>query len=193
MGSDNVEKPTERNFRLLWAPLILYAVLAGLTLGFKHGSWIWFSWHPIAMLVSFVALAGNATLLKKIGGLEKTRQHGNFMFLAVLLSLFGWYVIHTNKDMNGYPHLKTNHGKAGVIVLLGYLGLGIFGAIGLNPDFGILKTNKTVRFVHKWSGRALTCLAWICCVSGFATMNPELWKQVVFTIPLLIAGPFILI
>lgn len=37
--------------------------------------------------------------------------------------------------------------------MLSYTGLMAVGAVGLHPDYGFLKTNKTVRFLHKSSGR----------------------------------------
>lgn len=77
-------------FISLWGPLVLYTLLGALYCALKPGKWIWFSWHPLAMLVAFVALAGNATLIKKIGGYENTKLHGYMMFGAVALGMFGW-------------------------------------------------------------------------------------------------------
>jgi hypothetical protein len=169
MASDTATSTIEgkrKLFKAFLGPLIAYALLAGLYLGFKQGKWVWFSYHPISMLLGFVTLAGNATLLKKIGGYENTKLHGLFMSAAVGLGCFGWYVIYSNKEMYNKMHLKTLHGKVGVAVLLAYIGLGVVGTIALNPDFGLLKTNKLVRSVHKWSGRAFTAAAWWCCVTG---------------------------
>lgn len=192
MANEAVDKKTS-TYRTFRGPLILYAVLFGLYVGLKPGKWIWFSYHPIGMLIAFVALAGNATLLKKIGGYDNTKMHGNLMAAATALGAFAWYVIYSNKEAYGKVHLKSLHGKAGFAVMIGYLSLGAFGAIGLHPDWGIVKTNQTIRWAHKWTGRLLTAVAWWCCVTGFMGMHAELWKQVLFTLPLLVAGPFILI
>ena len=41
------------------------------------GKWIWFSWHPLGMVVAFVTLAGNAALIKKVKGYDNTKIHGS--------------------------------------------------------------------------------------------------------------------
>lgn len=173
MAQADITDQHKRNFSMLMGPLIAYALLAGLYVGFMHGKWSWFSWHPIAMTVAFVAFAANAALIKKIGGYENTKMHGYLMSAACALGGFGWYVIYSNKEMFGKPHLYTLHGKLGAAVMVGYLSLGVFGALALHPDFGILKTNKTIRFAHKWGGRVLTALAWLACVAGKLNTNPS--------------------
>jgi hypothetical protein len=117
-------------------------------------------------VIGFVVLATNATLLKKIGGLENTRYHGILMFGSLALGIFGWYVIYTNKEKYNKKHLVTNHGKLGIIVLIGYTALAIFGSVALHPDWGLFKTNKLFRAVHKWTGRVFTAAAWVCSVLG---------------------------
>ena len=153
-------------FNTLKAPLALYSILFGAYMFALPGKYIWFSWHPLFMLLSFVTFAGNAALIKKIGGYENTKMHGNLMMLAVIGALFAWYVIYTNKENFGKPHLTSIHGKLGVGVIVGYIGVGMFGATALHPDFGLMKTNKEVRMMHRWAGRTLTALAWVCCVLG---------------------------
>lgn len=91
-------------------PLIAYGLLAGYYYSNFYG-WSWFSWHPLFMILSFVTLAGNAVLIKKVGGYENTKMHGNLMFIAVILAGFAWYVIYTNKNMQHKEHLTTYHGK----------------------------------------------------------------------------------
>ena len=49
----------------------------------------WFSHHPASMLVAFVALGGNAVLIKKRDGYENTETHGGIMNAAMLLAIFG--------------------------------------------------------------------------------------------------------
>ena len=41
------------------------------------------------MLVAFVALGGNAALIKKRDGYENTKTHGGIMNAAMLLTIFG--------------------------------------------------------------------------------------------------------
>ena len=81
----------------------LFALVSGfyasyIVLGYN---WVWYSWHPISMISSFVALAGNAVLIKKIGGYENTKKHGYIMVAATMLAIFGWFVIYSNKNMQG--------------------------------------------------------------------------------------------
>ena len=78
--------------------------------------------------------------------------------------LEGFYVIYSNKDMYGKEHFTTTHGQLGLVVTLIYLGLALFSFPSLNVDWGIFKGDKTVRFLHKWTGRLATAAAWICCV-----------------------------
>lgn len=165
-GESDQVSVAQKNFKMLVGPIVAYTVLAAGYLAYLPGKWIWFSWHPIAMIVAFIGLASNSFLIKKIGGYANTKTHAALMFIAIAVALFGWYVIYTNKNMYGKPHLVTPHGKLGALVCVGYLLLGVGGAVALNPDFGIMKTNKTVRACHKWGGRILTVLSWLCCVFG---------------------------
>jgi hypothetical protein len=105
------------------------------------------------MMMAFITIAGNAILIKKIGGYENTRNHGYLMGIATALGLFGWYVIHTNKNMLGKRHLMTIHGKLGAFVMVMYTLIAVGGAVALNPHNGILKTNRTVRYYHKYGGK----------------------------------------
>jgi len=120
----------------------------------------WFSYHPLATAIGFITLAGNATLIKKIGGLVNTRLHGFLMLSASAAGALGWYVIYRNKEIAKKPHLTSIHGKLGVAVLLIYFGIGIAGAVALNPDWGFLRTNQNFRKVHKIAGRVATAAAW---------------------------------
>lgn len=205
-------------FNKLLLPIVAYTALGGLYVSTIPGKWIWFNWHPIAMMGSFVALGANAALIKKIGGLENTRIHGMMSGAATAISMFGWFVIYSNKEMNKRPHLTTIHGKLGVFVLLASLGVGAAGGIFLHPDFGLLKTNKSIRFVHKWAGRLILTAGWACSVLGnfniylhyivilfyvqfiffhgtlgFMTMEKDTWKQIVFGAPLLFFGYYALL
>jgi hypothetical protein len=160
-----VEKNTNLYNTLKW-PLLMYGLIGGLTIGTFPGKWIWFSWHPLCMLLAYVSLAANASLIKKIGGYENTKMHGYMMSGAIAIASFGFYVIYSNKEMAGRQHFMTLHGQMGVAVMVNYFGIGAFGALALHPDFGIMKTNKTLRTAHKLAGRAATAAAWTCCVLG---------------------------
>lgn len=186
----NYHKRLNSSFR---GPLIAYGFLFGFYAATAKGKWDWFSWHPLSMVIGFVTLSGNAILLKKIGGYDNTKMHGNLMFLASVLAGFGWYVIYSIKEMKNKPHLTSIHGKLGAVALLGYTGLVMVGALALNPDFGIMKTNKLVRLVHKWSGRACTAVAWTACVLGVMSVQPNQAVSGIFALPLLVSGFYLLL
>lgn len=147
---------TVNNAKLLYAnmkyPLILYGIIFSVYIGYSK-NWIWFSWHPIFMLISYISIVANATLIKKIGGYENTKIHGYLMSTTIVLASFAWYVIYSNKEAFHKPHLTTIHGKLGAIVMISYFTLGLFGAVFLHPDFGLMRTNKLLRTTHKWFGR----------------------------------------
>ena len=175
--------------------LAIFAFIAGgyasyVALGYN---WVWYSYHPISMISSFVALAGNAVLMKKIGGYENTKKHGYLMVAATLLAIFGWYVIYSNKNIQKKKHLTSIHGKIGMFVILGNLSLAMMGAVALNPDWGFLKTNKRFRLVHKLSGRAITAAAWLSCALGFMTIEKDFYYRAAFFVPLIGMAYFVLL
>lgn len=177
-------------------PLVAYTLMACLTVySFGGWKWSWFSYHPMSMLVGFVGLAGNATLIKKIGGKDNTNMHGYMMAAATALAGFGFYVIYTNKVMNKRQHFTTLHGKLGLAIMAGYTGLALFGAVALRPDTGIFRTNNLLRFVHKIAGRGVTALAWVSCVLGVMNMGKaeEYWTLAAFAAPLLLFGLYVLL
>ena len=92
-------------------PLVAYGLIFGLYTAYLPGKFIWFSWHPLSMIIAFVTVTCNATLIKKIGGRDNTLLHGYLMMGALLLGGWGWYVIHTNKDISNKPHWTTLHGQ----------------------------------------------------------------------------------
>lgn len=164
--SKNLTEQHQSVYDAAKGPILVYGILTAGYICSLPGKWIWFSWHPLAMTVSFIVLAANAALIKRIGGYNNTKLHGYLMITATVLSLFGWYVIYTNKEMNKKQHLTTYHAQLGIVVILGYVGLGFAGAVALDPQWGILKTNKTFRTLHKFAGRFLTATAWLVCVLG---------------------------
>jgi len=172
--------------------LVVFAIAATVYVSYiKMGVWKWFSYHPAAMLVAYVAIAGNATLLKKVGGKENTQWHGISMGACALLAMFGWYVIYSNKEMMAKPHNKTWHAWSGVTVLVGYIAMAPFSWVALNPTSGIFRTNKTIRVMHKWVGRFLSALAWFVCVLGWFNMNQDTVSRVLFATPLVVLAPMV--
>jgi hypothetical protein len=113
---------------------------------------------------------------------------------SVLLSCAGVYCIYLNKERNGYGHLKSQHSIAGVGVLCSCIALGMAGGVFLHPDFGVDKTNKTIRLGHKMASRIVLMLAWFTAFSGLQQMIPDKGLMLLpFGIPLLILAPFVLL
>eukprot|EP00397_Hematodinium_sp_SG-2012_P070903 GEMP01134881.1.p1 GENE.GEMP01134881.1~~GEMP01134881.1.p1 ORF type:complete len:122 (+),score=14.33 GEMP01134881.1:28-393(+) len=80
MGSRTLQRPVVA--LLGGIPLIIVWALGSL-------SWFWF--HPVMMAISMFPLAGNAILLKKIGGYQNTKYHRYLMMLCTASMCFAWY------------------------------------------------------------------------------------------------------
>jgi len=68
---------------------------------------------------------------EKKGGYENTKAHGSIMSLAMVLALFGWYVIYSNKEANDKPHLTSWHSWFGLAAIVGWVCFAIAGAVAL--------------------------------------------------------------
>lgn len=145
------------------------------------------------MIVGFVLLPGLAFLIKKAGGYTNTKNHGYLMALSTLKVCFGFYVIYSNKEAANKEHFTTTHGQLGLLVTLVYIGMALFSFPSLNVDWGVFKTNKTVRFAHKWTGRVATAASWYCCILGFNTMVADQTTQLLFAVPLAVFAFFVLL
>jgi hypothetical protein len=98
--------------------ILLNLTLLSLGLGFYIGApFRWFSWHPLFMTLAWVALALAAIVAKRQGGRANTLFHAYCMAGAALLTLSGYYVIHTHKNAMGKPHLTTYHSWTGIFVI----------------------------------------------------------------------------
>ena len=196
-GAESKLSATERHqllFKRFSMPSMVFGVAAAVyVLQLSGGPQRWFSWHPVLMTLACIPVIINATLLKKIGGLVNTRWHGYLFVLTTLLTVGGWYVIYSNKEMNGYPHLTSWHSWTGLFVLASFCGSSVFGLVALFPDWGVLKTNKSVRWMHKWGARVTIAVSWVTLVSGFIKLQPELTHQAIFAVPLLFSAYFVLL
>mmetsp|Transcript_12146 Transcript_12146/g.15851 ORF Transcript_12146/g.15851 Transcript_12146/m.15851 type:complete len:196 (-) Transcript_12146:1713-2300(-) len=176
------------------ASTILFSAVGGYLAGTKNGAWSWFSWHPFLMMVSFIGFFGSASMIKKNGGYTNTKVHGMLGSLGTILALAGGYVIYTNKIILGKSHFTTPHGKAGLLCLVGSLMVALAGGVFIHPDFGVDKTNKTIRSAHSIASRFVIGLGWMACFSGLKTISGE-DKKVVFgyLIPILALIPLVLV
>jgi hypothetical protein len=93
----------------------------------------------------------------------------------------------------GYGHLKTNHAIAGISVFLGCIMIGMAGGIFLHPDFGIDKTNKTIRFAHKMASRLLIMLAWFTAFMGLMQLTTDTVTLTLYAAPLIVLTPLALL
>ena len=46
----------------------------------------------------------------------------------------GWYVIYSNKNILGKPHLTSWHSWIGFAALIGWIAFALAGALGLHPE-----------------------------------------------------------
>jgi hypothetical protein len=112
--------------------------------------------------------------------------------MGIFCTFGGLYAIYTNKNNMGRPHLTSWHSWAGISAAISALGIGLVGSIVLHPDFGIDKTNKTIRFAHKTGARVTLFLAWIAAFSGLYRMTQEASILILFGLPLVVFVPFAL-
>jgi len=169
-------------------PVVAYGLLAAAYMAYSPGKLIWYSWHPFFMIIGFAPLAIVAILYKKVGGYENTKLHGILMTLSTLSASFAFYVIYSNKNTYKKQHFTTLHGQGGLAIMIAYLGLALVGFIGLNPDWGFMRTNKTIRAVHKRTGQVVSVSAWLSCIFQFMKMVPSVWVQILLVLPLAVFG-----
>lgn len=71
--------------------------------------------------------------------------------------------------------------------------IGMAGGIFLHPDFGIDKTNKTIRFAHKMASRGLLMSAWCTAVIGLQQLTSDPVILALYAVPLVILTPLALL
>lgn len=119
-------------------------------------------------------------------------MHAILSWVGIFLSLGGLYAIYTNKNNMGRPHLTSWHSLFGIGAAASCIGLGMVGSVVLHPDFGMDKTNKTIRFAHKTGARFTLFLAWSAAFSGLYQMTQAPGILVLYGAPLLVFVPFAL-
>jgi hypothetical protein len=140
-----------------------------------------------------VGLAGISAVTKKLGGYANTKLHAVLAWSSVLSSLGGLYIIYQNKNQNGKPHLQTPHAMLGTFVVFMCVALGFAGSVFLHPDFGVAKTNSTIRAFHKYAARGTLGMAWITALGGIAQLTQSKLVMASYALPLVALVPFVLI
>ena len=179
----------------IFAFVVVYSVLGGYYAGLQPiNQWRYFSWHPFLMTVGMVGFTSIGAITKKMGGYTNTKSHAILSWGSILVSGTGLYCIYTNKERNGYPHLRSYHALIGLALMGSCIGLGLVGSIVLHPDFGIDKTNKTIRMGHKLGARLTLLMAWMTAVLGFYQLSPKNELGIaLYTLPLLCLVPLVLV
>ena len=132
-------------------------------------------------------------MTKKLGGYTNTKNHGILAMAGVVSSLGGLYAIYHNKNLMERPHFTSYHGKMGLALVVMAVGIGLGGAVFLHPDFGVSKTNKTIRFAHKSAARFILGFGWMTAFLGLYTMTQNPVDLALFGLPLLVFAPFTLL
>ena len=112
---------------------------------------------------------------------------------GLMLAFGSFYKIYTYKSANGRDHFASYHSQAGLAILLSLIGPAIAGTVFLHPDFGIDKTNKLYRKIHKQFARILLSLAWMTALYGLYTVTTDVMALAIVGLPLIVVYPFTLI
>ena len=120
------------------------------------------------------------------------KLHGMLGWASIVVSFAGLYCIYRNKENNGYDHLKTAHARIGAFVAVNCVALGLAGGIFLHPDFGVDKTNKTIRLAHKTASRLVLLLAWATAFLGLLQLTQNYVTLALYAVPLVALVPFTL-
>ncbi|KAG7368658.1 cytochrome b561 [Nitzschia inconspicua] len=188
-------KPSSTSYQLLVLAFAVYAVGVGYFAATRpNGKWRSpFSWHPFLMTVGMVGCMGIGSVTKKLGGYTNTKLHGMLASGGFLLALGGFYAIYRNKNLWEKPHFTTVHGKAGLALLIATVGPMLFGVVFLHPDWGLDKTNKDYRKLHKMFSRICMGCSWCTALYGMYSMTKDPVELAIYGVPLLILAPFTLV
>tara|TARA_B110000305_G_C19349280_1_gene593384 strand:+ start:232 stop:783 length:552 start_codon:yes stop_codon:yes gene_type:complete len=145
-------------------PFSIFSTMLGLYAA-TLSSWTWYSYHPLLASLSAAFLVAGSQI-KKDGGYANTKLHGTLSALGSLCCFSSFYVIWSNKNVYDKPHFTSYHGQLGLAINVVMLTLGLVGSLALHPDFGQLKTNKTIRYLHNRTGKITIVLTLLAMVSG---------------------------
>lgn len=111
---------------------------------------------------------------------------------GILMALGGFYVIYTNKNRNGYPHFTTYHGQAGLALIVSAIGAGMAGGVFLHPDFGMDKTNQTIRKAHRTFARLVLGGVYLTAFFGMTELTTDFVSLAIMGLPLVALAPLTL-
>ncbi|KAL7560503.1 hypothetical protein ACA910_020616 [Epithemia clementina (nom. ined.)] len=188
-------KPSPTQYKVLVAILVGYGLVFGYYAGIQPiDQWRYFSWHPFCMTLGMVTLPGIGAVTKKLGGYTNTKIHGILGGVSIFVSLVGLYVIYQNKNSMNKAHFTTVHAWAGLAVLVNMIGVGLVGGIFLHPDFGLRKTDQTIRLAHKTFSRLVLVAAWMTACYGLYQLVPMApVKLAIYAAPLVCLVPYTLL
>ena len=189
-------RPSSQAYTALIGAFSLFSLIGGYFAATQPIGAGWrapFSYHPFLMILGFVGLMGSGAVTKKMGGYSNTKMHGYLASAGLVAAFGGLFAIYSNKELLGKPHFLSNHSWGGIMALAGCVVVNVFGGLALHPDFGIAKTNKTFRTMHKWFGRICVLIGWIACLAGLQQLTEDKAKLAMFGLPLLVLFPFTII
>ena len=124
---------------------------------------VWFHLHPFLLSFGSYSLACYAISLKKD---NKTKQHGRFMVLSSIISVFGVLLAYQDKNARGKQHFLSTHAVLGLVSTLCFLVYTVISYIFLLPESQCLIRNQRFRKVHRFLGRIIVMTNLIVIILG---------------------------
>jgi len=139
--------PRTMTYNVLVGAYLLFTILIGSHVSTQPegAGFRFFSYHPLLMIAGFVGMMGTSAITKKLGGYKNTKTHGILASGGLMMAFGGLYVIYKHKELMGKEHITTTHAIFGIVTMAGCFMAMLAGGIFLHPDFGVDKTNKTIR------------------------------------------------
>mmetsp|Transcript_23805 Transcript_23805/g.33290 ORF Transcript_23805/g.33290 Transcript_23805/m.33290 type:complete len:201 (-) Transcript_23805:443-1045(-) len=193
MGTYKPKPPSTAMYGGMVAIFVLFSLGAGYKVAtLSTGAWTQFSWHPFLMTSGMVGMMGISAITKKRGGYLNTKMHGILSWVGLCMALGGLYSVYQYKTDMGQEHFTSAHSIAGAGLLGSCVGAGMVGGIFLHPDFGVDKTNKQIRLIHKMFSRIILILSWVTAFLGLVQLTEEPMTLVAYGVPLMALIPFTL-
>ena len=125
--------------------------------------------------------------------ISKSAERAELSWALLMMAFLSLYKIYSYKSANHREHFTSYHSQAGLAVIILAVGPALAGTVFLHPDFGIDKTNKLYRKVHKQFARVVITLAWLTAFYGLYSMTTDIVPLALFALPLVVLFPFTLI